>query len=392
VRAGLLLLAALAGCGRFDFDEQVDAGAPSGPLTTIRLDIASATTTSTTFEPIPDATITLPPSNGTAWLLLVSGSLASTSPVEVSVEARYTIDGVEAGIGGTQNDAPGRGGPWQHFDVIRGASAPIEIAFELRDDAGGTASLLDMHAIAVPLPAAVNAGLQSNSSDPLITITTTANTPVVDFDFVPVVPGPYLVLGLVNASDGPGSSDVYVQWRTTEAVLTKQAQIPRMPWQSMLSMWVVPDPIATRYSLYSHAGTPDGSLRYVRWVALPLSGFVTPYVATTGVDVSNSSSAPMPVTVLPQQVYGTAAAWLYLATVKLEEGCAITMAERIATFTGPTLLHRADHIADNCASQITYGTFQVLDAPPPSASIEIASGNTEQVTASESAIAILGIP
>ena len=100
----------------------------------------------------------------------------------------------------------------------------------------------------------------------------------------------------------------------------------------------------------------------------------------------------MPVAVLPTRTYGTASAWLYLSTVRVEENCAGGLARRIVNFNGTTLLHRSDHIADNCAMRITYGLFDALDAPPSSATIEIATGNTEVVIARESAIAVLGVP
>ena len=94
------LLIFLIGCGRIGFDSGGDGPAlmPIGPTET---NVDRFTTTSSTFVEVPGSTVTLPPSPGTRWLILVNASLLSSTFKEIGVEARYLVDGVERGIGGT---------------------------------------------------------------------------------------------------------------------------------------------------------------------------------------------------------------------------------------------------------------------------------------------------
>jgi hypothetical protein len=405
VRAAVLL-AALAGCGRLGFgdvmtatDAAVDSVAPDpdapAPPSITSLSIPSATAATTTFAPIPGAMLDLPPSPGTTWLLLVSATLDSTTGGEPAAEARYLVDGVERGLGGTQNIAPSQGGPWQHFAVIAGTTAPQRVAFELRDVSGGTATIRDLFAAGIPLPPGAAAGMQHGAVDPLTTVTSSAPMQVASFTFTPAGPGPYLVLGLANASDAPGESDIYVQWRDSDGVLGRDAQLPRRPWQSMMWAWVVPSPSATEYSLWAHRGSGDSSLQYIRWLAVPLDAFAGYAHASAPAFASTAGVAPLPLATAPAPtITGAASRWLYLASAVVGEGCeGVPLAARQIAFTaGAAALPAIAHTTDNCATELTSGVFALLPSPPPSASIAIASGNGRTVQAWDATVVVLGLP
>ena len=396
-----VVLAALAGCGRLGFggtgdDTPIDAPPDvSSPPSITSLTLASASATSTTFEAIPGAVLDLAAAPDTTWLLLVSATLDSTTGLEPAAEARYLVDGVERGLGGTQNVAPSLGGPWQHFAVLTGTSTPLQITFELRDVAGGTATMRDLSAIAIPLSPAVVAGMQHGAVDPVMTVTSPTPVKAASFPFTPKVPGPHLVLGLSNASDVPGEADVYVQWRDGAGALGIDAQLPRRPWQSMLSAWIVTSPVATEYSLWTHNGSGDGSLQYVRWLALPLAAFPSYSHATASTVMANMSPAPLALaTAAAPPASAAATRWLYLATALVGEACqGLPLVERLVTFqAGSAPLPRIHHTTDNCASQITSGAFALLPSAPPAASISIASGNGKTVQAQEATVVVLGLP
>ena len=395
MRAALLLVAAIAGCGRFGFsDAPTIDGAADAQSSTLIVEVPLAMITGADFQPVAGAVLDLPRSPGVSWLFLVSASLDATTAEQIGVEARYLVDGVERGIGGTQNNQPGLGGPWQHFDVIPGAETPRHITFELREGLGGTATVRDLRAIAVPLPASAVAGMHYESLDPIVDVTSTAPVRVAAFPFAPAAAGPYLMLGLVNASDRPGESDVYAQWRDADGILTFDLQAPRTPWQSLFAMWIVDAPAANQYELWSHIGSGPGQLRNIRWLALPLAAFIEPHVATSKVQVSNGTTTPIEVLSVPTATPGSAARWIYIATVTLLENCdGPSSAQRLVGFSADDrAVHASDHIPDNCASDLTYGTFAALDAAPARAAIQFASGNGPTLFSDDAGLAVFGVP
>jgi hypothetical protein len=76
----------LVGCGRLGFG---NAGPDAGTHVPAELAVPAFSTTSTEFVDVPGATLEIPPSPGTRWLLVTSAGLASTTPLDVNVEARY---------------------------------------------------------------------------------------------------------------------------------------------------------------------------------------------------------------------------------------------------------------------------------------------------------------
>ncbi len=203
----------LAGCGRFgfdgtgtdaDIDTVIDANA-APQLQTVT--VAAFTTSGATFVDVPGSTIEIPAAPGIRFLILTSAQLESTISSGTTVEARYVIDGVERGLGGTENSAPARPGPWQHVEVLDGDGAPHTLAYQLRDASGGTATIHNLSSLVIPLPAdAVKYG----RSDPPQDVTTAAESPQVPLALGPLS-GDYTFFLVSNASDAPGQSDVYVQ-------------------------------------------------------------------------------------------------------------------------------------------------------------------------------------
>ena len=120
------------------------------------------------------------------WLLLVSATLSSTALHFAGPEVRYLVDGIERGIGGTETVLAATAGPWQHFYVFDGSTAPTTIQFQARDQMAMTTTVGDLRAFVVPLPgdtdalyAAVDGPVQATSmtSVPIATLTVKLNVP-----------------------------------------------------------------------------------------------------------------------------------------------------------------------------------------------------------------------
>src|SRR5215203_3839027 len=93
----LVLIGALAACGRIGFESS------ASPRDETAIVIDGFSTDSFEFTPIPDATLTIPPSTS-RWLLMTTATLQSSSlDADLAAELRYTLDGIELGMGGTQN-------------------------------------------------------------------------------------------------------------------------------------------------------------------------------------------------------------------------------------------------------------------------------------------------
>lgn len=388
MRGGVLCLAALCACGRVGFGPVVGDDTPggSGPFSII---VPEFTTPSSTFTPVPGTGIDLPPAPGRSWLLAFSSALGSTSTAEIAAEIRYVIDGTEQGIGGTQVGSVGKDGPWQHFDVIPGSDVPIHVEVELRDAAGGTARVTQLHEIALLLPTAADALFQAQ--DAITSITGQSLAPVVTFTLTPATPGTYLVLGLANASDAPGHSDVYVDWKSPSGTHLEDIQHPRAPWQADLAMWTEMMTGPTPITFSSHAGNGTSQVRYIRVLAVRIDAFPAatvdvenrPLEAATATGLTASSVVPS----------AGATSYLYIASTMLGERCGTgVFAERTIDFLAGATVTRFDHVTDNCSYELTYGAFALLPAAPALLETRVSSGNGQVVTARESAIALLGLP
>ncbi len=380
----------LAGCGRFGFsridDSAVDAAIHYDP---VAASLDSFTTAGAAYAPAP-VTLTIPPSPGVRWLMLVSATLESSIFTSVTVEARYLIDGVEAGLGATQNSAPGRGGPWQHFVVIDGADTERVVTFELRDAQGGTATLSLLEVNAFPLP--VGARYVAVDS-PRSILTATISAPALTLPFGPLE-GEYVFLLLANMSDAPGLEDIYIEW-TGPAGQTwlDELQQPREPSQSSLVM-----PSATvsgDTNVVLNAWTSSGvagTVSYVRGVALPLAEFAGHTYEHSGLFTATTSTTPTIVnSVMPNVPDGLN--YQYIATALLQEDCiGMPDADRGAHFIMGGSERAFSHVTENCASELTYGVNRAFTSLPSTFSVGVSSGNGVLVDHRQSTQLLLALP
>ncbi|MBL0213979.1 MAG: hypothetical protein IPQ07_08850 [Myxococcales bacterium] len=383
---GLLVgVVGVGGCGRLGFDEL-----PAPPPSEVVID--SFSTTSDTFVDVPGATLELPPSDGQRWLVLVSATLQASTFAEIGAEARYTVDGIEDGIGGVQNSTFDRPGPWQHFTVVDGAITSRQIAVQLREGTGATATIAQLHLVAVALPAATEPLYAS--ADPVLELPPGGYVTAHTFTLTPRTAGDYLVLLLVNVSDRPGESDAFIQWLDPAgAIWFEDLQMPRTPWQSVLVVRRVALPAGpSTITLQAHGGQGIGSLRNARVLAIRTAGLSS---FDTAFDDTPRSSAAAQQTVTAELTLPPAATptSLYLASARLEEACAgAPPAEREVTFTIDGATSGFAHATPNCAYEATYGLVQLVTGRPRHVSLGFGSGNAITVDHRESALVVLGLP
>jgi hypothetical protein len=382
------VLVLLAGCGRFEFDSHADAMA--GPLPVIEIAPPAFSTASTTYLAVPGATMTIPPSPGTTWLFVMSAGLRSTTEVSVCVEARYLVDGVERGMGGTQG---GGAGPWQHFYAFAGSEAAQTITFELHDVCGSTVTIEQLHAVALPLPA--NAEPHYASVDDVQLITAQSPSPATVPLSLGAMAGEYFVLLTVTNTDAPGEADMYAEWLgpSTE-ILMRNSQNPRLPWQTTLMARVMPvampDAVFTLRSFVGLSST-GGQQRNVRAFAMRTDAFASLDQVLTSQLVTATSATPVTATQLAP--IGVADRYLYLATAWSDEECPIVgdSLRRLHFFVDADE-RRFDHAPDNCALQVTYGTVGLLASRPATVATAVSAGAPNPINVRESQIVVLGLP
>lgn len=375
----------LAGCGRFGFDGDPRADAPAAPQTAM---LASFVTSGATYVPMP-VTLTIPPSPGARWLVLVSAALESTIYGGVTVEARYLVDGVEAGIGGTQNSAPARPGPWQHFAVVDGTESERTITFELREAQGGTATIHDLEVSAFPLPA----GARFASEDALLSVTAEVTGSRAYTLSLGALDGDYAFLLLANLSDAPRLSDVYIGWTgpSGEPWLMNVHQ-PREPMQSVLLIERASYTGDATLELLSWATPGPATIGYVRALALPLAELPGFAYERSDATLETTLATPMIASELVAEL-PAASTYQYIATALVEEDCTNTPdAERGVHFVmgGDERTYR--HVTDNCASESTYGVNRVFTSLPSRFAIGVSSGNGYGVLHRNSAHLVLALP
>jgi hypothetical protein len=366
------LLVMLAACGRIGFD-----GVPAGdePL---GIEVDAFETTSPTFVPVPGGTLTLPPSPH-RYLLLATATLQSSSFAEIAAELRYTVDNVERGMGGTQNTDANHPGPFEHFVVIDGTPVAQTVAFELRDASGGRARVEQLRAYAVELTNGVYA-----ASDAIVPITTSAYVTAASFDLA-LPPGEYLFLAVVNASDAPGSSDIYTRWLgVTNSEVAEENHMPRGAWQSLLEVWRETVTTTSVVRLEAKRGNDTSQVRNARVLAIRTSDLAIDYSAKQ-VTVATTTSRQI------DELVPTVTGNLYLrfASLRIEADCNTNTepAIRTAVFDGTGVqLARIDHVNDNCGYDATYGVVELLRARPSRLVTTLRSENMQNVRASDSTI------
>lgn len=319
----------------------------------------------------------------------MTATLESSSFSEVAVEARYVVDGVERGIGGTQNVAANRPGPWEHFCVLDGSTSPTDVVFQLRDS-GGTGTIAQLRAVAMPLPETADA--QYATQDPIQSVTSLTYTNVASFTVMPASAGDYLVLLLANLSEAPGASNITSQWLDPSGTPWNNDMFnPRKPWQSVLLMrriTLAAGPSTITLQSYTNA---QAGVRYVRVLALRTDGIpafafahnATPATTTVQTPTITSSLAP---------VNGTAPAYVAFLSARVESDPAngALLADRGIHFTIDGTETSIRHVNDNHSYESSYGSVHLLGARPTSLSTGYSSGNGAIVLYLESSIVVLG--
>jgi hypothetical protein len=388
----LACLLLLCSCGRLGFGSADDApdDASRPVMQAIEIAPASFSTSSQTFVPIADATLTIPPSPGTTWLLLTSATLVSTGVAAVNVEARYLVDGIERGVGESQSTAGA--GPWQHFYVLDGRTDAQTIVYELREVASGTATIDRLHAIAVPLPA--NAEPHYAAQDAVQPVSALASSPLITLS-LGAVSGTYVVLLLANGTELPSSADLWLEWRgPNDEVLLRETQFPREPRQSLLSVRVLPMTTAdAAFTLHAYTGGTTGAqTSYVRAFAMRSDAFpsIDHGLATT--PIMTTVTTPSIATQLTTMA-SDARAYLYLATTWGGEDCVNTVdAVRRFHFIVDADEQIVEHATDNCGYELTYGVTDLLPARPSTLGTAVSSGNGQITILGDSQIVLLGLP
>jgi hypothetical protein len=387
-RSPLILIAsvALLGCGRLGFDATSDAGLLQPPL---EAQVTRFSTTSDTFVEVPGGSLTIPPSPGVHWLILVSASIQSSTFGEVAVEARYLVDGVERGIGGTQQSEVDRPGPWQHFYVHPGTASPALVTVELHELTGGTSTINDLHLVAIPLPAAADP--LYGSVDAIANVTGEPVHVFYDFALDPDRAGDYLFLLLANTSDRPVESDNTTRWLDPAGQpWTQFLQMPRTPWQSHLYVrgaTLGPDSITIRFEAVS----PGGQTQYVRLLAVRTDAFASFALATDQLERATTAPAVTVTSSVSPNAAG-AHGYLFLGSARVQDDCANTVpADRGIQFAIDGAITTLRHATQNCAYMTTYGTVRLLPAATSTASVGFDSGNGQIVNYKESSLLLLGL-
>lgn len=382
----------VAGCGRFGFDDRPDAARLPDVVAPVAAqfgEVASFSTASPTFVGIPDSTISLPTAPGHRWLLLTSASLGSTSGVGVTVEARYVVDGVEHGIGGTQNSLADRPGPWLHADVIDG-EMPHEIHYELRDAAGATATISQLHVAAIPL---LDDRVRFSFADAPQDVVATTSSPHTTLS-LGALAGDYVFLLVANATDLPDLSDVYVGWRGPgDEVWQDDVQHPREGWQAYLTLQraTVDDPDAT-VTFYSRVGGGTSQVSYLRAIAIQADAFASvDFARDDTTQTSAAQTATTAVELLPPA--SAASDHVVVGQLMMEEPCTPDPdAERTFHLVTDTLTDAVAHATDNCSYAASYGAVRRLSTRPSRIEVGFSTQNGSPVTYLGAQLLLLGLP
>ena len=375
MRAALLGLG-LGACGRLGFDPE--------PSNELAIEVAAFETTSNAFTPIPGATLELPPSDA-RWLLVTTATLQSTSFDEIAAEVHYLVDGIERGIGGTQNTAVDRPGPFQHYVVLDPSPSPQTVAFELRDASTGTARIEQLRAYAIQLPDVVN----YEAVDAVTTVTSVALAPAVTF--TPAIdPGEYLFFALANSNEGTGS-DCYTRWiGAAGAPINSEMHMPRRSLQSQLLIWRETIAAGASFVLESRSGSDTAELRNVRLLAVPTASF--PYAYSERTTTISTTTEQIVHELTPSF---TADRYLWVSSARVEPDCMNVVdppPDKQVVFDGigvtPSTIA---HVNDNCAYETTFGVVEILTELPTRLTTTIRSGNGGGVKATGSEIVVLGL-
>lgn len=382
----------LAGCGRFGFEAR---DAPSD-VTTSSLapqsrQVATFSTNSATFVDIPGATLTIPASPDTRWVLLTSARLESSVSTGITVEARYTVDGIERGIGGTESSAPSRPGPWQHVHVIDGDDSEHVVTYQLRDALAATSTIHALSMIAVPLPATA---VSYAALDDIQAVTSGTSAPHTTLS-LGALRGDYIFLLLVNGSDAPGESDLFTEWfgPSGEPWMTT-THFPREPWQSLFTMHrATVDSPNVMLTLNAWRGANPSQIRNVRAVALRADAFASAELARDDRSLVTTSMPAMPGVELAPLPATADTQYVLVGSIRLEEDCTVAPdAERAAHVVIDDVTATHIHATDNCAYAITYGAVRLLDTKPTYLAMGFSTLNGNPIIYDGAQVLLLALP
>ena len=234
-----------ASSGRDSGDRPVDATPPDtgvpvdgGALlpNPMSAEVEEFTTDSVNFVDVPGGALELPAAPDHSWLVMVSARLCTDTTTSPSVEARYVIDGVERGFGGVAVLEASRCGSFQHATALDPGTGIRRVQFALRNVENATATIADLHLVAVPLPP--TADLHASENLPEQEVTADTPTPFASLTFTPASAGEYLVLTAASAFETNGSNNIVVatEDRTAGARWPQPAfTVPRPTWQTMFA-------------------------------------------------------------------------------------------------------------------------------------------------------------
>lgn len=358
-------------------------------ITTREIAAPNFTTSSAMFVDIPDATLNIPPSDGTRWLLLVNAYLGSTSLAFDGPEARYQLNGIERGIGGTESVEVGKPGPWQHFLVFDGTTESQRITFQLRDGAGGATTISHLHAVAIPIP--TSADMQYLASDALAMVDT-MEKPVASLSLNPATTDDYLVFLLANASESPGSADITISWYDeNDVALDTTLKNPRGSRQSMLEIRrIAPTPPTETFTLEAVTADVLGAeVTYARALALRVAGLPS-FAESTSTGYASTPSGPIEVNVLTAQV-PLASKYVVFGSMRIDDNCAPVVATRGAHYNLDGAETIVAHLSGNCALDTQYGYLDLVTTRPTRFAAGISSGTGEIVEHRESTLFVMGV-
>jgi hypothetical protein len=370
----------------------------------VKTNVASFSTSSTTFTPVTGGSLTFTPgTTSEIWIILVSARLMSTQTASftLSAEARYRVNAVEHGIGGILNSAANKGASWQHFYRVTGTTAAQTVQVDLRDDSGATATIADLQIIAFPLPSGADFRYTENEA---IRAIPSPWTTYETLGFTPSSPGTYLVMALANATEDPGTGGIGIRFEHPAATYwpdmsggnrLQYMSNTRIPWQSFFLARAV-SLTATPQSFNLQATgdlAPGSQIAYTRIMAFRTDVFdLFESQADTGI-TSTTSTTPVVRSTLTTAAPPTARDYVVIQSQVISGTAAVD--ENRAGFEADDVVQTSyDHVFNG---SFHYGSFGFFDAVTRSASTKYentwsTSNAASAVEIKESVIHVLRLP
>jgi len=380
-------------------DAELDASVPFPSAVSVTPD--PFTTTSTTYIPVPGATLSFDANlPGVHYLLLVSARLQNNVVRVPAVELRYLVDGVQRGFGGVESTAVGTYGSFQHFDVILPETGPHTVTAELRQpdtgSAGVDAGVEDLTIIAVPLRPEADVVLVDEEVDLPIDMEVSFN---VTYPVTFPSAGEYVSLGVANLLDTPTAGFVAVGFHGPSAAdwSTATFKVVAPTWQPLFntSVQTVPggaDEFFLVLKSFSTTGARgQGTVRNPRFVAFRTDAFASFQTMENGETIVSGTPDTL-LTALTTAPPPEARQQLVLQGIHGKKDCTFSGRRRTSFVTGTqthAILH--DH---TCGYESSYGIFRLVEG---SAALGLSNAfspvdSAETATSRDSFIRAFGLP